>query len=198
MTGIMLGFLAIGMYILLPTQGISCIIMMILGFILLTEWPKFHQSILTPLYPTVPFIMLVLLNETKPHWLFPLTIVMVVAHDTGAYCIGKLIGTHKLCPFISPGKTWEGMVGGIMFSCIVTIAIVTYFDIPVAIPRLIPLILIINSAAVAGDLFESYLKREAHIKDAGYILPGHGGLLDRLDSLLFAATIMYIIHSIFI
>ena len=111
--------------------------------------------------------------------------------DAGAYYVGKNLGKHKLVPKISPGKTWEGVVGGIALSSIfAAIATATFFpELPYKFS--IPLAIVMTVAGLFGDLAESAIKRGAGAKDAANILPGHGGMLDRLDSLLFNAPILY-------
>ncbi len=111
--------------------------------------------------------------------------------DAGAYFLGKQFGKHKLAPQISPGKTWEGLVGGILFSAaFAALSSVTFFtELPYKIS--IPLAIVMAAIGVVGDLAESAMKRGAKVKDAASILPGHGGFLDRLDSLLFTAPILY-------
>jgi len=111
--------------------------------------------------------------------------------DAGAYFVGKSLGRHKLAPQISPGKTWEGLVGGVLFSA-GGAALATFWffsDLPYQFS--IPLAVLMALVGVAGDLAESAMKRGADVKDAANFLPGHGGLLDRLDSLLFSAPILY-------
>ena len=117
--------------------------------------------------------------------------LIVMGADTGAYYVGKNLGKHKLIPKISPGKTWEGVVGGIVLSSIfAAIATATFFpELPFKIS--IPLAIVMTIVGLFGDLAESAMKRGAGAKDAANILPGHGGLLDRLDSLLFNAPILY-------
>jgi phosphatidate cytidylyltransferase len=115
--------------------------------------------------------------------------------DCGAYCVGSLIGKHKMIPRISPGKTWEGFGGAIVVS---TLASVVFAKL--AGPRLAGMTLIhavilgviLSAAAVIGDLIESLFKREAGLKDSGQLFPGIGGILDLLDSLLFNAPLMYL------
>jgi len=111
--------------------------------------------------------------------------------DTGAYFTGKNFGKHKLAEKISPGKTWEGFVGGILLAIVfAALATLLFFpELPYQIS--IPLAIVMAVAGVAGDLAESAMKRGADVKDAANFLPGHGGLLDRLDSLLFSAPILY-------
>ncbi|MCY7347594.1 MAG: phosphatidate cytidylyltransferase [Pyrinomonadaceae bacterium] len=111
--------------------------------------------------------------------------------DAGAYFVGKNFGKHKLAPLISPGKTWEGLVGGVLFSAALA-ALATFWFFPeLPYQFSIPLAVVMAIAGVTGDLAESAMKRGADVKDAANFLPGHGGLLDRLDSLLFCAPILY-------
>lgn len=115
----------------------------------------------------------------------------VMSADTGAYYVGQYLGKRKLAPQISPGKTWEGTVGGIFLACVsAALASATFFpELPYKIS--IPLALLMSIVSLLGDLFESAIKRGAKMKDTANILPGHGGFLDRLDSLLFNAPILY-------
>jgi len=118
-------------------------------------------------------------------------ILVIFASDTGAYFTGRAIGKHKLAPSISPGKTYEGLGGGLIASAVAA-AIATFCFFPeLPYQWSIPLALVLASVGVLGDLAESALKRGAGTKDAASILPGHGGFLDRLDSLLFGAPILY-------
>jgi phosphatidate cytidylyltransferase len=112
----------------------------------------------------------------------------VVAADTGAYATGVLLGRHKLAPRISPKKTWEGLAGSLVAAA-VTGALLAhlFFRTPLATGALIGICLAL--AATAGDLAESYVKRRAGVKDMSSLLPGHGGLMDRLDSMLPAAAV---------
>lgn len=117
--------------------------------------------------------------------------LVAMGSDIGAYFIGKSIGKHKLVPKISPNKTWEGFAGGILLA-IIFAALSTYLFFPELPYQVsIPLAIFMAVVGVGGDLTESAMKRGSKIKDAANILPGHGGLLDRLDSLLFNAPILY-------
>jgi phosphatidate cytidylyltransferase len=111
----------------------------------------------------------------------------VFADDTAAYFVGRLVGRHKLAPAISPGKTWEGFVAGSAAAIFVT-WIALYETGFVDGYRSIVLGAVIAVTAPLGDLFESALKRDLQVKDSGQLLGGHGGMLDRIDSLLFAAV----------
>lgn len=111
--------------------------------------------------------------------------------DVGAYFAGSNLGKHKIAPKISPGKTWEGFVGGVLMSMAFA-ALATFWFFPELAYRVsIPLAAVMAVVGVGGDLVESALKRGAGTKDAANILPGHGGFLDRLDSLLFNAPFLY-------
>jgi phosphatidate cytidylyltransferase len=111
--------------------------------------------------------------------------------DTGAYFAGRAVGKHKHIPKISPGKTWEGLIGGLIAAAAFA-ALATYWFFPeLPYQFSIPLAIVLAAVGVVGDLAESAMKRGSSTKDAASILPGHGGLLDRLDSLLFGAPILY-------
>ena len=115
--------------------------------------------------------------------------------DTGAYAVGSLIGRHKMIPRISPGKTWEGFGGAILFSTMASVIFINYFGDRMAGMNwfhAIVLGVLLSVTAVIGDLIESLFKREAGVKDSGKLFPGIGGILDLLDSLLFNAPIMYL------
>jgi phosphatidate cytidylyltransferase len=111
--------------------------------------------------------------------------------DAGAYFVGKNLGKHKLNPKISPGKTWEGLIGGVLFSAAFAALSTLIFFPELPYKFSIPLAIVMAVLGVIGDLAESAIKRGADVKDAANFLPGHGGLLDRLDSLLFNAPILY-------
>ena len=118
--------------------------------------------------------------------LFILTLVF--AADTGAYFAGTLCGRVKLAPQVSPGKTWEGVVGGMVFATLVGYGGSRWFGLPP--PQFIPLCLAAAAFSVVGDLTESMFKRAAGLKDSGRLFPGHGGVLDRVDGVLAAAPVM--------
>jgi phosphatidate cytidylyltransferase len=117
--------------------------------------------------------------------------LVLMGADTGAYYTGHAFGKHKLAPNISPGKTWEGVAGGMLAAlALATIAHIWFFrELP--LKWALPLAAVMMILGVLGDLSESALKRSAGAKDAAKILPGHGGVLDRLDSLLFNAPLIY-------
>ena len=117
--------------------------------------------------------------------------LVLMGADTAAYYTGRAFGRHKLAPSISPGKTWEGAGGGMVASLIAATAAHYLFFRELSLPAALPLAAVMNVLGVVGDLTESALKRGAGAKDAAQVLPGHGGLLDRLDSLLFNAPVIY-------
>lgn len=118
-------------------------------------------------------------------------LAVAFAEDTGAYYAGRTLGRHKLCPRLSPGKTVEGSVGGIAAALAAALASRSLFLPQLELPGCLSLGLLIGLAGQAGDLFESLIKRSVGVKDAGSLLPGHGGLLDRIDSLMFSAPLAY-------
>lgn len=122
--------------------------------------------------------------------------LMVWSADVGAYFVGKSIGKRKLLPNVSPGKTLEGFLGGVIFACIM-VAIAGYFiDWSIEQYRIvIPVTILITTISVLGDLNESMFKRQAGVKDSGTILPGHGGILDRIDSLTATAPIYALCYA---
>lgn len=117
--------------------------------------------------------------------------LVLMGSDIGAYFAGKYLGKRKLSPKISPNKTWEGFIGGIILSQAFALASHFLFFPEFGLPFMLPLALVMSVVGVLGDLAESAVKRNTGTKDAANILPGHGGLLDRLDSLLFNAPILY-------
>ncbi len=117
--------------------------------------------------------------------------LILMGADTGAYYVGRAIGKHKLAPAISPGKTWEGVAGGVVAGlALATVAHFWFFK-ELPLKWALPLAAVMIVLGILGDLTESALKRGAGAKDAAKILPGHGGALDRLDSLLFNAPLIY-------
>ena len=133
-----------------------------------------------------------LLTLDKGPLLLTLLIVLVVSADVGAYFTGKTLGKHKLAQEVSPGKTWEGMWGGLV--CVIIVTAVVGFNLPASyahlrVESLLLVGLATGGASVLGDLTFSMFKRCSGVKDSGSLLPGHGGLLDRLDSICGAAPV---------
>jgi phosphatidate cytidylyltransferase len=118
-------------------------------------------------------------------------LIVIMGSDTAAYYTGRTFGKHKLAPSVSPGKTWEGAIGGMVASIVGAIIAHYWFFQDLSLKVAIPLAIVMNILGVVGDLTESALKRGSGAKDAAQLLPGHGGILDRLDSLLFNAPLIY-------
>jgi len=135
---------------------------------------------------------LVLIRELPEHGVLATYTVLlaVFVSDTVAYVAGRLIGRHKMAPRTSPGKTWEGFVAGTIAAVLVPF-FALYDERFLTIPESLALGAVIAAAAPVGDLFESAVKRDAGVKDTGRLLLGHGGMLDRIDALLFAAVASY-------
>ncbi len=126
------------------------------------------------------------------NWVF-FALFTTWASDTTAFFIGRKLGRHKLAPNISPGKTWEGATGGILGAIIVSILFFTAtpFHLPLTYWQAIPLSILVSIFGQVGDLVESLLKRNMGVKDSGKLMPGHGGILDRMDSIIFAGIVVY-------
>ena len=122
--------------------------------------------------------------------IFLISISNTAIFDTAAYISGSMIGKKPIAPSISPNKTWEGLVGGLLGSILFSVFIANLFDLSLWI---ILIYLLGSALAFIGDLFISFHKREQNIKDTGTLLPGHGGILDRLDSHLLATPITIIL-----
>lgn len=139
---------------------------------------------------------LLLVRDVPDHgfWALMAVLFTVFAADTAAFFVGRAFGRHKLAPAISPGKSWEGLVGGVLGAMAATFVIL-YRDREtfLSIPELLVLGAAIAFASVLGDLFESAVKRDLRVKDSGRLLGGHGGMLDRLDSLLWAGPAAFFV-----
>lgn len=161
------------------------------------------RSVASIMYIALPLAALnlayVAFSEGK--WLVLLMFAMIWLNDTGAYCVGSLIGRRKLFERLSPKKSWEGFFGGLAF-CLAAGALAALFLLPDSLGVLSGLGLgaVVCVFSTWGDLFESLLKRSHGIKDSGKLIPGHGGILDRIDSLLFVApvTLVYLFITVVI
>jgi phosphatidate cytidylyltransferase len=164
----------------------------------LPAWALWY-SIKGILYTSVPlaclfgmyFIHQPTLYQGAKEWQVLSVFLLIWVNDTFAYLSGRTFGKHKMAPLVSPKKTWEGFAGGAIAAALVGVYLlpkVTLWDSSLSVA--IALICVV--AGTLGDLFESYLKRKAGVKDSGTLMPGHGGILDRLDSVIFAAPAVYL------
>jgi len=154
-------------------------------------------SIAGPIYVSLPlsFALLIRSSEHGREWLL-LVVSVTFTTDSFAYLAGRLIGKHQLVPHLSPGKTWEGAIAGLLGGVGCALGVSTILNLFVAAPFITwwqSLILgtLLGLVAQVGDLAESFLKRLAKVKEASNLVPGHGGLLDRLDSIVFTLVVMY-------
>ena len=163
---------------------------------MLWEWRQLTRhwginwSVAGFVYAAVPAIALIWIRLIEPANQFPNLLlwafIVTWATDIGAYIVGRAVGRHKLAPSVSPGKTVEGLIGGLIVATIAGGAWVMDRSLS---PTLFGLAPVFAGAAQAGDLFESWIKRQAGVKDSGHWLPGHGGLLDRVDGLVPVAVL---------
>jgi len=128
--------------------------------------------------------------DKGPFWIYFLFTVIFIG-DTGAYVVGKLIGQHKMAPLASPRKTWEGSIGGVVAACMGGVAAQQILFPDAVWWKAAVFAFFIHAVAQMSDPLESLFKRAAGVKDSSNILPGHGGLLDRIDSLILAAPFFY-------
>jgi len=130
-------------------------------------------------------------SESLSKHLLEFFFLVLMGSDAAAYYGGRAFGRHKLAPTVSPGKTWEGAVAGMLASLLLAAAAHYWFFLELPLKLALPLAAVMNVVGVLGDLTESALKRSVGKKDTAQILPGHGGVLDRIDSLLFNAPLIY-------
>ena len=138
----------------------------------------------------LPSLAAVVAIRSGSPWYLLIQLLITSGADIGAYFAGRAFGKHKLAPLVSPGKTWEGVVGGLMLVAVV--AVIASHWLPVATLPFVVLALSVAALSVVGDLSESLFKRQAGLKDSGTLFPGHGGMLDRVDSLTAAAPLFWL------
>lgn len=198
LTAVALWLFIIYSLLMCPPWVFALFILFLLAIILITEWPHLVKPndpyfwFLTPFYPILPFALIIYMQLNNYEAMNILLLSLVATFDSGSYLIGKKWGHHKINSSISPGKTWEGFIGGILLAFITSLVFFAHKNITTLFTIILPFIFLICAAALCGDLFESYLKRRAGLKDSGIILPGHGGLLDRIDGIMFAAPIVFL------
>lgn len=203
-------FVGLSVYVLTALSGMSVIdvsnvLLIVLSFFILIgaelfrgnehSWRHAAGSVIGIIYVAIPFGMMNAFFFVKSADLaFPSIVlalfILVWANDVFAYLIGTTLGRHKLSEKLSPKKTWEGSVGGIIFT-ILFAWIFSVFAKELTLTQWLVFGLIISVTANLGDLAESMLKRSAGVKDSGKLLPGHGGVLDRFDAVLFATPFVF-------
>ena len=140
---------------------------------------------------------IIIRNLENGFFLLLIPIILSSVNDITAYIIGKNFGNKKAFPTVSPNKTFEGSFAGVIGTIIVSYFLFNYFDLDIGISKSISIGLIVAVMGILGDLLESVIKRKSGIKDSGSILPGHGGILDRIDSLILILPIFYLIIILF-
>lgn len=199
LTGIMIVFAAYH-HCFPGMLGVITANLLICGFIATFRFPTdpdildaLFKQFLGIIYIPLSLSCLILIRNGSEgiSWLFFL-LLLVAANDTGAYYFGSWFGKHKLCPHVSPGKTIEGFFGGLVVSMAVGAIFKSTVFPGFSWHITFLLFLAVGIVGPVGDLFESVLKRSFEIKDSGSLLPGHGGILDRIDALMFAAPVVYL------
>jgi phosphatidate cytidylyltransferase len=178
----------------------------ILGIVSIYEMWKLRNGkskFLAFSYVLIPFILIqfIVTKEDQQNWNSNLILFMFIltwTFDTFAYLFGVRFGKHKIMPSISPKKSWEGFGGGFVFSIIASYLSYSFFfkfeDI--RIPLIISISIILPFTATLGDFIESHYKREAGVKDSGNLIPGHGGILDRMDAFMITIPAIYILTKL--
>ena len=182
---------------------------LLFGIILLVCLYEMHKlregktKILAYVYVLVPFLLIQLFGMTDsdyPESPFDPSIILLMfiltwIFDTFAYLVGIQYGKHKIMPSVSPKKSWEGFIGGFVFTLLVAY-FSTYFFQSVEEIHLFVICVILPFTATLGDFIESYYKRQAGVKDSGNFIPGHGGMLDRMDSFMITIPTIYLIINL--
>ena len=204
----------------LAVASLSYLRMVAVGLILLMpvvlilremySWPRADQpfapfsnvgvALLGLLYVSLPMSLLTVVAFSGPggydYRRVVALLLLVWASDIGAYAAGKTMGKHKLAPKISPGKTWEGAIGGFVFTLLVGAALVWLLP-ELSLAYRLTVAGVVAVFGPLGDLAESMLKRSVGVKDSGRIMPGHGGLLDRFDAFLFILPVLAVLQLVF-
>ncbi|MDC0249572.1 phosphatidate cytidylyltransferase [Flavobacteriales bacterium] len=170
------------------------ILFLIILFICLYEMYKLRKGktkTLAFLSILSPFLLVHLIATKLVLFMFILTWTF----DTFAYLVGVRFGKHKIIPTISPNKSWEGFAGGFILTIITAYLAVNYF-LEIGLTQIIAISLLVPFTATIGDFIESYYKRESGVKDSGSLIPGHGGMLDRMDAFIITIPVIYILTKI--
>ena len=158
-----------------------------------SRWTRSIMGLLVLMPAWVAIVFLV--HQPAGSWLVLLAVLIIVLADVGAYFSGRRFGRHKLALSVSPGKTWEGFLGGLSANLLLALILGLFFQ--QSVPGWLGLLLVVvvsSVASVLGDLVESMVKRHRGVKDSGGILPGHGGVLDRIDSVCAALPVFSMLY----
>ncbi len=211
LSGVILLICFAGSYLhsLLLYQFFLCTVLIL---ILFNEWPQFvsykriDHILYTFIYPITPMALLFWLTRkfyTTDFYLPLYPFLVAWSADTFGYLVGKRLGRHKMCPTISPGKSWEGLMGswcGVFIMHLWAVPRISLFSSTIIVHSTVTMFAfsgVMTMIAFWGGFFLSYLKRAHNLKDAGHLLPGHGGFLDRFDSVFFVAPVTVLLVLIF-
>ena len=175
----------------------------LLGIVSIYEMWKLRKGktkTLAFLYVIIPFCIIQLIELDYTNIIFNRKLILFIliltwTFDTFAYIVGVRFGKNKIMPSISPKKSWEGFIGGFIFTIITSYLLYRYFGFH-SFKNVLTISIILPFTATLGDFIESYYKREADVKDSGYFIPGHGGMLDRMDAFLITIPILYLLTNI--
>ncbi len=175
-------------------------LIMLAALQMIREWDTItiNENILWRLaglaYVAVPAASLVWLRNLEHGAALVLTVLLIIwATDIGAYFAGRFFGGSKLAPAISPNKTWSGLLGGMLAAAVIAAICTSFSPTPTSVASALGIGMLLAILGQIGDLFESWLKRRAGVKDSGNLIPGHGGLLDRVDGLVLSVPIFALI-----
>ena len=193
-TGMILATMFVSLYVYAPL-GLSLMFAGALVTILVYEWPRIGIWWITPWYPIAPCLLLIALNQSPERPLLLFIFILSALFDSAGYFIGSTLGRHKIAPVLSPRKTWEGFIAGMIIAFASAPFLMHFLGMKNLGWWLLPFISLYCCLAFSGDLIVSYFKRKVHVKDSSNLLPGHGGLLDRLASILPTVVYVYILKS---
>ncbi len=200
---VLIGGLILFLFILPPIY-FSVLLGVAALYMYLVEWPQLQNKCPVPwiltglIYPVFPCLILIYLNQYF-HPQSSLIFIWTPLFDTTSYLAGKRWGKTPIAPSISPGKTVEGFLSGLL-AVVISLNVYAFIRTASSLEGVIAVSVVgilLSVAALAGDLFESWIKRKAGVKDSGNLLPGHGGLLDRMDGMLATGMLVFFIYMIF-
>ena len=201
LTGLVLIIACSLLYLYTSITTMTALLIIVLSYILIIEYPSLYKPTCVTSYLALSLIIvgggsLIYLNKAH-HSVFALSFIVAMLADMGGYFFGKLFGKHHIAPTISPKKTWEGFIGSCIIATLGMYIYTSFFNTPLEQIDIIMRSFIIGCtsaiAGLLGDLCISQLKRNAGVKDTGTLLPGHGGLLDRMDSVLAISLLLFLL-----